>query len=198
MRRLAHLVGGVVLAHLAALAGLAEVPAGDPAAGRVLAGQCRTCHGLDGMARIPIAPHIGGEPAGYLSRQLAAFRSGAREHEMMSVVAKGLTDEAIGNLAAWYAAQVPTAGLPAGRTEADAPEACTACHGADGMATMEDAPNLAGENVMYIDTQLKAFRSGKRVHDIMTGIAADLSDDDIRALAAWYAGTTLTLAPPSP
>lgn len=188
-------VGGVILAHL--LAGvLAAETAGDPAAGKALAGQCRTCHGLDGMARIPIAPHIGGEPEGYLVRQLAAFRSGERTNEMMSVVAKSLTDQGIADLAAWYAAQLPTAGLPPGRAEADAPQACVACHGADGIAQIEDGPNLAGENVMYIDTQLKAFRSGKRVHEIMSEVARDLNDDDIRALAAWYAATTLKLAPP--
>jgi cytochrome c553 len=185
-------VGGVILAHLPAAA---EV-AGDPAAGKTLAGQCRTCHGLDGIARIPIAPHIAGEPAGYLARQLAAFRSGEREHEMMTVVARGLTDQGIADLAAWYAAQLPTAGLPPGKSEADAPEACVGCHGADGLALIEDAPNLSGENVIYVDTQLKAFRSGKRVHEVMTEVARDLTDDDIRALAQWYASTTLEVVPP--
>jgi cytochrome c553 len=52
---------------------------GDPQAGRKKAGMCRTCHGLDGFARIPIAPHIGGEPAGYLEKQLTAFRAGTRD-----------------------------------------------------------------------------------------------------------------------
>ncbi len=63
------------------------------------------------------------------------------------------------------------------------------------MALLDDAPNLAGENVIYIETQLKAFRTGQRVHEIMTPIAADLSDDDIRAAAQWYAAVTLEIAP---
>jgi glucose/arabinose dehydrogenase/cytochrome c553 len=43
-----------------------------------LANQCRTCHGLDGYAQIPIAPHIGGEPEGYIEAQLTAFRDRGR------------------------------------------------------------------------------------------------------------------------
>ena len=39
--------------------------------------------------------------------------------------------------------------------------------------------------------QLKAFGSGKRVHDVMTGIAEGLSDDEIRAVSEWYAGIGL-------
>lgn len=182
-------LGGVLLAQTA----FAEMPAGDPAAGRKKAGMCRTCHGIEGLAKIPIAPNIGGEPAAYIMRQLTAFRAGTRTHEMMSVVAKGLDDQTIADVAAWYAKQKASSSLPAGKTDTDAPEACVSCHGAEGIASMEDAPNLAGETVMYIDTQLKAFRSGKRTHEIMSGIAANLSDDDIRSLAEWYSGIKLKI-----
>jgi len=78
--------------------------AGDAAAGRQKARQCQTCHGIDGIARIPIAPHIAGESEIYLVTQLKAFRSGKRTHEIMTVVAKDLTDEDMADLAAWYAA----------------------------------------------------------------------------------------------
>lgn len=175
--------GGAVLAQ--------DLPVGDPAAGRKVAGMCQTCHGLDGYAKIPIAPHIGGEPAGYLEAQLTAFRDGTREHEMMSIVAKGLNDSQIADVSAWYADQIATATLTADK--AAAPAACVACHGADGIALVEDAPNLAGETNIYIDTQLKAFRGGKRVHEIMTDIAADMTDAEIRAAADWYAAITLTI-----
>lgn len=193
MRRLAIavLLGGVFLAQK----GFAEMPVGDPAAGKIAAGQCRTCHGINGFARIPIAPHIGGEPVSYLQRQLAAFRDGTRAHEMMTVVAAGLDDQAIADLAAWYASQSITVALAPGQGEDAAPQDCVACHGADGVALIDDAPNLAGENLIYIDTQLKAFRTGKRVHEIMSPIAAELTDDDIRAAAAWYESVTLEIAP---
>lgn len=168
--------------------------AGDPEAGRKVAGSCRTCHGVDGYAKIPIAPHIGGEPAGYLAAQLTAFRDGTRVHEMMSVVAKGLSDAQIADVAAWYAAQNAVATLTA--DAGNAPAACVACHGAEGIAVFEDAPNLAGETNIYIDTQLKAFRSGKRTHEIMSEIAAGMTDQEIRAAADWYAAVGFEVVAP--
>jgi cytochrome c553 len=91
----------LLLAAAATLAG--EAFAADAKIGRKLAGQCQVCHGIDGIAKIPIAPHLAGESEIYLQTQLKAFRSGEREHEMMTVVAKDLSDEDIVNLAAWYA-----------------------------------------------------------------------------------------------
>jgi cytochrome c553 len=176
-------LGGLMLAGAA----LAQ----DAEAGRKVAAMCRTCHGLDGIARIPVAPNIGGEPAGYLAAQLEAFRSGAREQEMMSVVAAGLTDQQVADVAAFYAAQAMRAVPPAGFDPAAAPQACVACHGADGIAVIPEAPNLAGENTIYLDTQLKAFRSGKRASDMMTPVAAGLDDAGIRAAAEWYAAIGL-------
>lgn len=185
-------LGGVLLAE-DALAGdaLATELTGDRDAGRKLAGQCRVCHGLDGYAQIPIAPHIGGEPASYLRAQLTAFRDGERQHEMMSIVARSLTDQQIADLAAWYAGHRVTAELTA--DPANAPALCVECHGADGLHVLENAPNLAGETNIYIDTQLKAFRSGKRVNEIMTPIAAELTDEQIRAAADWYAAVKITI-----
>ena len=181
-------------------AGVAQEPApaealqGDPASGKTLSGQCRTCHGTDGYAKIPIAPHIGGEPAGYLARQLTDFRDGRRQHEMMSVVAASLTDQQIADLAAWYASQQVSAELTA--DPSGAPEVCVACHGEDGIAVIEDAPNLAAETNIYIDTQLKAFRSGKRMSEIMQPIASELDDAQIRAAADWYGAVKLTITSP--
>ena len=184
-------LGGIFLASSALSPVAAQELAGDPEVGRKLSGQCRTCHGLEGFARIPIAPHIGGEPASYIARQLTAFRDGTREHEMMSVVAKSLSDQQIADLAAWYSGHQATASLNA--DPMDAPSACISCHGEDGIALVEDAPNLAGETVPYIDTQLKAFRLGKRTHQIMSEIAADLTDEEIREIAEWYASIGLEI-----
>lgn len=102
-----------LLLGLAAIA-LQALPAAaaDAAAGRQKARQCQTCHGLDGIAKIPIAPHLAGESQIYLQTQLKAFRSGKREHEMMSVVAKNLSDEDIADLAAWYASIEIKATMP--------------------------------------------------------------------------------------
>ncbi len=76
----------------------------DAAAGRKLAQQrCAVCHGIDGLAKMPIAPHLAGENEVYIQTQLKAFRTGKRVHEMMSVVAKELSDDQIADLSAWYA-----------------------------------------------------------------------------------------------
>ncbi len=103
-------------AALVALAGAASVapaqqqeqqsgPAGDPRAGRRLAGaQCAACHGNDGIAVLPEAPNLAGQKAGYTAAQLQHYRSGERKHELMTVVSQGLTDTQIADLAAWYEA----------------------------------------------------------------------------------------------
>lgn len=190
-------LGGVLFAQAsyAPSANAADLQS-DPAAGREKAGMCRTCHGIDGRARIPVAPNIGGEPADYIVRQLVAFRDGTRTNEMMSVVAASLDDQAIADLAAWYSSHRATGSLPPGADPANAPEVCVACHGVAGIAEVEDVPNLAGENSIYIATQLKAFRSGKRTHEIMSEIAAGLTDDEIRDLADWYGTTKLEITSP--
>ncbi|WP_198174143.1 c-type cytochrome [Mesorhizobium xinjiangense] len=103
------LAAAAVLSCATAAASLAA----DMAAGREMARQkCQVCHGLDGIAKIPIAPHLAGESAIYLQTQLKAFREGKRQHEMMSVVAKQLSDADIADLAAWYSAIEISAEMP--------------------------------------------------------------------------------------
>jgi cytochrome c553 len=90
-----------------------QAPAGDPRAGRRLAGaQCAACHGNDGMAVLPEAPHIAGQKAGYTAAQLQHYRSGERKHELMTVVSQSLTDQQIADLAAWYEAIQVEATVP--------------------------------------------------------------------------------------
>lgn len=102
----------LLLGLAAAVLQAAPAAGADAAAGRQKARQCQTCHGIDGIAKIPIAPHLAGESQIYLETQLKAFRSGKREHEMMSVVAKNLSDEDISDLAAWYASIQIKATIP--------------------------------------------------------------------------------------
>ena len=75
----------------------------DVAAGKVKAQVCVVCHGALGLSTQPDAPNIAGQPELYLAAQLRAYRSGARRHEVMGVMAKPLSDADIQNLAAWYA-----------------------------------------------------------------------------------------------
>ena len=64
---------------------------------------------------------------------------------------------------------------------------CQTCHGKDGEGIMPMYPNLAGQKAVYMEQQLKAFRSGRRQAQQMSIIAEQLSDQDIADLAAYYA-----------
>jgi cytochrome c553 len=75
----------------------------DPEAGRAKAQACSVCHGPLGISNAPDAPHLAGQPALYVEAQLRAYRSGARRHEVMAVMARPLSDDDIANLAAWFA-----------------------------------------------------------------------------------------------
>ncbi len=76
--------------------------AGDAAAGKTKAKACVTCHGLDGVSRLPDAPNLSGQVPEYLALQLRAYKSGERHHPVMNVVAQPLSSQDIDDLAAWY------------------------------------------------------------------------------------------------
>ena len=76
---------------------------------------------------------------------------------------------------------------------------CVACHGADGNSPAATNPHLAGQVQEYIYKQLSNFKSkdgkpAERVNPIMGGMAAGLSDADMRNVAAYYASQTQTPA----
>ena len=85
---------------------------GDPAAGREKAKVCRTCHGMDGVGKLPNVPNIGGESDFYLTKQLKAFRKGDRRDEQMAIIARDLSDQDIADLAAYYASIEFTVTVP--------------------------------------------------------------------------------------
>jgi cytochrome c553 len=86
--------------------------AGSVSAGRQKALQCQTCHGMDGLSKMPEAPNIAGNPEQYLVRQLTAFKSGERKNEMMTVVVQQMSKQDIEDLAAYYAAIEVTVKVP--------------------------------------------------------------------------------------
>jgi cytochrome c553 len=73
---------------------------------------------------------------------------------------------------------------------------CSTCHGANGLSAIPNAPHLAGQPAIYIAEQMKAYRSGKRSHEVMNVVAKPLSDADIDALAAWYASIKIEVKLP--
>ncbi len=82
---------------------------------------------------------------------------------------------------------------PPGRAKA---RPCAVCHGEFGIGTMPNTPNLAGQPQVYLAEQLRAYRSGKRTHEIMSVIARPLTDADIADLSAWFAAIAVEAKPP--
>jgi len=90
-----------------------------------------------------------------------------------------------------FALPVLAADINAGKAKADA--VCAVCHGAQGVATLANAPNLAGQPQIYLAEQLKNYRSGKRPHEVMGVIAKPLTDLEIENTSAWYASLQMEL-----
>jgi cytochrome c553 len=67
---------------------------------------------------------------------------------------------------------------------------CLACHTADGTRGTPANPILQGQHPEYLVKQLTEFKSGKRKNAVMAGMAANLSEEDMKHLAAFYASKT--------
>ena len=65
---------------------------------------------------------------------------------------------------------------------------CAACHGIRGISPTDIWPNLAGQKEGYLIKQIKAFQSGVRVDPTMAPMVNPLTEQDIRDIAAYYAG----------
>lgn len=69
---------------------------------------------------------------------------------------------------------------------ADLVESCAACHGADGVPVLEDAPIIWGQENYYLYVQMKDMKSGLRASELMEPVVADLERDTMKALAAYF------------
>ncbi len=164
--------------------------AADLDAGKTKALSCSGCHGEKGNSKNPQFPILAGQPSMYLINQLMAFQSGERPGPMMQNMAKSLSKDDINNLAAFFSqSKAVSAG---GNTKLaakgkDKANMCMSCHAAD-LNGRSGIPKLAGQHPAYLEKQLKAFKQGDRVGGPMRGVASSLSEDDIKAIAA-YLGT---------
>ena len=87
-----------------------------------------------------------------------------------------------------WAAAVVLAGSVAGAEVETMVIACAACHGQDGATGIApDYPSIAGQNERYLLTQLRMIKSGERPAPLMSGQLDMVSDDDLAAMAAYYA-----------
>lgn len=144
------------------------------------------CHGPGGISQNPDWPNLAGQKAEYLESQMNAFHSGARKNGMMQVVTKDLTGEEVKSLANYFSTRPSAASGPGLATAPPQVATCVACHGARGVSSNPQWPNLAGQKASYLLKQLQAFKSGTRENSVMRGIASTLSDADMKALAHYY------------
>jgi cytochrome c553 len=143
-----------------------------------------------------------------VNSDLTVFTPGIRKDPMMSPLAKQLSPEQIGQLAAYYSSlpfnAKPVAGdfqtmergadlALRGKPEYGLP-ACISCHAPDGEGFGAEFPPLAGQPVTYIVAQIDKWQRGERDNDplgLMRAIAEQLTDADKLNVAAYYANRSL-------
>lgn len=184
-----------------------RIGTGDPIAGKQKSAdeRCQECHGQDGNSEDLRVPKHAGQLAGYLSKQLHDFQSGARKHEVMTTMAADLTARDIADIAAYFASQP----LMSGQGDPEKPlaqalftrgdvgrnlPACGSCHGDNGKGRFADNqfyPAIAGQNRLYLRQQLTNWKLGERKNSaegVMNKIAGSLSDQEIDDLVEYLTG----------
>ncbi len=167
----------------------AKTPAvGDAAAGKAAAASCGGCHGEDGVSGSPTTPSLAGQDAHYIAAALLAYKNGSRANDTMKGLAASLDDNAMKNLAAYFAAQEPKApNVRKPLTTEEWTQRCDRCHGINGNSTNPRIPALAGQRVDYMEKVLNDYKTGARKSPQMGPMADVLSDQVIESLAAHYA-----------
>jgi cytochrome c553 len=188
----------VVLCWLFAAHALAD-DAAMARAQKIVSGSCFLCHGMQGESATELFPRLAGQNAAYLSKQLANFKSGERQSEVMPRMVAALTPQDMQALGLYFSRQKSPPHPPAdpqlaakgriiyaqggGATEV---AACVGCHGERGYGS-ENLPRLAGQVAGYLATQLRDFGKRVRTNDnaVMHTIAARMTEDEIVAVAEY-------------
>jgi cytochrome c553 len=210
MIRACALVAGMALLYAAQAFAQGNPAKPDSGKAQNIASQvCAACHAADGNGTAPANPKLAGQFPDYLNKQLGDFKakSGkkpARESAIMNGMVANLSEADMKGLASYFSGQKlkpalatdkDLAGLGqklwrGGNAEKGLP-ACAGCHGPDGSGIPGQFPRLAGQYADYVVAQLKLFRDGARSNDpngVMRGVAAKMSEKEIRALAEYAAG----------
>jgi cytochrome c553 len=201
MKRIVLILAGIGLMVTAGTA----LAAGSASAGKSLSGRCAACHGADGNSATPQFPKLAGQHAGYITKQLADFHSGARKNATMSGMVAGLSKRNMEDLGAYFAEQkmtkIGTTNMKlakegemlyrGGDTSTHVP-ACMSCHGPTGMGVPPNFPRVSGQYSAYLQAQLVAFKNGTRTNDnkVMQKIAFRMSLEQIKAVSAYMEGLT--------
>ena len=193
-----------LLAVTGLLLSITAVAEGDAERGEKLSQTCLGCHGAPGLRNpSPVykIPMVGGQHPEYIVSALQAYKNKERPHRTMQAQSASLSDQDMADIAAFFGAMagnsrpelVSQAQAKAGQEKS---AICATCHGANGDGDNPIYPKLAGQYQSYLVQALKEYRSGERSNAIMAGFAANLTIEDIEALAAWYAGQQGGLSAP--
>ena len=192
---------------------LSTSTAGDIEAGKFKSedNRCQECHGPDGNGEGPATGAAGrfaklaGQYPDYLTKQIRDFRSGARKHDFMLIMAKSIDETDSADIAAYFASQKKMQGDTSGNNElgknlfinGDVSRnilPCTSCHGVDGRgidAPQQTIPVIGGQEWRYLEKQLLDWRSGERNNSdggVMTAVSKQLTDKEIHALTNYISG----------
>jgi cytochrome c553 len=187
---------------------LARIDSGSRQHGGFIALNCGACHGEQGVSPTSLVPTLAGMDAASLYKQINDYRSGKRLWGVMSAMARALSDQDSADVAVWFAHRESPAVAETRRMRDDPTTRlvfagdpgrglppCAACHGP--AAHKLGAPALRGQHTEYIERQLEAFAQGMRTNDInqqMRTIAAQLTADEMHAVAAYYGAEGTLLA----
>jgi cytochrome c553 len=154
--------------------------------------QCATCHGPDGNSTTAGTPSIAGQPKLFVENQLILIREGLRRSEAMEPIVKDMKDPQIIALAKHFSAQPPrkVAETPLDKPLAQQGRAlarklhCGSCHVSTFLG-QNQIPRLAGQREEYLESEMRAYRDGKRSggDTIMAAALYGVKDPEIRALA---------------
>jgi cytochrome c553 len=165
---------------------------GDAAAGKELAYTCLGCHGIDGYRNAYPSyrvPKLGGQKAAYIVIALEGYRDNRRQHPTMIGQASSLSDQQIADVAAYLASIGGETVAAGGSKEAGfaKAQACTACHGNNGVSVNAMWPTLAGQHEDYLLQALSSYRDGSRKDPVMSAQAALIAEEDVALLAKYFA-----------
>ncbi len=158
---------------------------------------CAGCHGTDGVSAGQ-APVIGGMNETYLIQTMQNYKDGVRYGTIMERIARGYDKDQIKAMSKHYASlpwvnatQDVDSALAAKGKQLHMTKGCVGCHGANGISPMPTTPRLAGQYAEYMVIQMQDYQDTSRaippVAVPMRGMLAGMSEDDLRALAHFYA-----------
>jgi len=150
---------------------------------------CTACHGQNGVPTDPkTIPIIWGQQQSYLVKQLHDYRSGDRDNPIMSLIAKGIDQQDLRKVAAYFAAKNWPASPAPAVAAASPPKGiaqCQACHQPNFEGGMP-APRLAGLSYKYLVAAMRNFADGQRTNNLdMPKFMHALTESDRDAMARY-------------